>query len=176
MRKRPSPALLVGLPPLVVALDQISKEWVLGNMGLHESIPVVPGLFSITSVRNPGAAFGLFSNSGPELRTAFLAGVSVLAVVLLTIYYLRSAPHERVPRLAAALVIGGAVGNLIDRLRFGHVVDFLDIYVGRHHWPAFNVADSAITVGITLFVLSAWRDGDRPADGADAPAPDRRRA
>ncbi len=170
MRYRPSPALLIGVPLVVLLVDQISKWWVLGNMALHQSMPVIPGLFNITSVRNPGAAFGLFSSFGAGVRIAFLAGVSILAVVLLVVYYLKSRPRDGLPRFAAALVIGGAIGNLIDRIRFGEVVDFLDVYIGRHHWPAFNVADSAITVGITLFVWSAWSEPKpEPKPEADTP-------
>jgi signal peptidase II len=154
----PSVRMLVSAPLTIVAIDQATKLWVMGRMDLFESWPVLPGLFSITYVRNPGAAFGLFADMGDLARMAILVGVSLLAVGLLTAFFLRSPHADRVSRIAAVLVMGGAVGNLIDRIRFGEVIDFLDVYLGRYHWPAFNVADSCITVGIGLFVLGAWRE------------------
>jgi len=168
--ERPSLKLLVSVPVAVVALDQATKLWVTARMELFESLPVVPGLFSITYVRNPGAAFGMFSDAHGLLRTGFLVAVSLAAVLLLTVFFLKSPHAERVSRLAAVLVMGGAIGNLIDRLRLGEVIDFLDVFVGRLHWPAFNLADSAITVGIGLFVLSAWRERGRERRAAEAPA------
>jgi len=180
MSFRPSLTPLLTLPLLVVVADQLTKLWVLGNMTLYQSFAVVPGFFSITSVRNPGAAFGLFSTLSDGIRTGFLVGVTILALVLLSVFYFKSQPHEGIARIAAAMVMGGAVGNLIDRLRLGEVVDFLDVYISGHHWPAFNIADSAITIGIGLFVWSAWMDGrqqsstqcdtedtTRPASGGD---------
>jgi len=164
----PSIRTLVSVPLTVVALDQVTKFWVAGRMQLFESFPVVPGYFHITYVRNPGAAFGLFAEAHGVLRMSLLIGVSLLAVGLLTVFFLRSPHADRLSRLAAVLVMGGAIGNLIDRLRVGEVIDFLDVFVGRHHWPAFNLADSAITIGIGLFVLCAWRDrgGSRQAASA----------
>ncbi|MDH5527123.1 MAG: signal peptidase II [Nitrospirota bacterium] len=158
MRDRRSLMLLAVVPLVVVILDQATKYWITGSLLLHQSVPVVPGFFNLTLIHNPGAAFGLFAESSAGLRTAFLSGVSVLAVVLLTLFHLSTRPGEHMARAAALLVIGGAVGNLIDRVRFGKVVDFLDVYVGTLHWPAFNVADSAITVGICLFLWATWRD------------------
>jgi signal peptidase II len=174
MSGRPSIRMLVSVPLTVVALDQVTKFWVAGRMQLFESIPVVPGFFSITYVRNPGAAFGMFSEAHGLLRIAFLVGVSLLAVGLLLVFFLRSPHAERVSRIAAVLVMGGAIGNLIDRLRFGEVIDFLDVFVGRLHWPAFNLADAAITIGIGLFVISAWREREaRRHPEAAAPIPSR---
>ena len=163
--------MLLLIPLAVAGVDQGTKHLVLAHMTLHESWAIIPGLFSITSVRNPGAAFGIFSDYGPAFRSIFLVGVSVLAVGLLTVFYLRSRPHDRAARLGAALVIGGAIGNLIDRVRLGEVVDFLDVYVGRFHWPAFNVADSAIAVGIGLFLWNTWQDRHHAADGHTGDVP-----
>ncbi|MDH4230009.1 MAG: signal peptidase II [Nitrospirota bacterium] len=177
---RPSLWPLIGVPLLLVALDQITKWWITGALMLNQSRPVVPGFFSLTLVHNPGAAFGLFADSGAALRTAFLGAVSVLAVVLLTVFYLRTSATDRAARAAALLVIGGAIGNLVDRVRFGKVVDFLDVFVGTWHWPAFNVADSCITVGIALFLWTSWRDRGHShdhshdhscSDSTDAAAP-----
>ncbi|MGA6925238.1 MAG: signal peptidase II [Desulfosarcina sp.] len=137
---------------VVVLLDQISKLLVLREIGLYHSITVIPGFFNLTHVRNPGGAFSFMATGSPGLRNLLFVGVSTLAMALI-VYFYRSTPKSH-PALAAALamIFGGAVGNLIDRLRFGEVVDFLDVYLGPYHWPTFNVADSAITVGITIFI------------------------
>ena len=138
---------------LVVVLDQITKWLVLENIPLYQANAVIPGLFNLTHIRNPGGAFGFMAAGSQGLRNLLFIGVSVLAMGLIAYFY-RSTPKSY-PYLGAALamIFGGAVGNLIDRLRFGEVVDFLDVYVGAYHWPAFNVADSAISVGITIFIL-----------------------
>jgi signal peptidase II len=138
---------------LVVLLDQATKLLVLAKMPLYHSIPVIEGFFSLTHIRNPGGAFGFMAASSQGVRNLLFVGVSIFAMGLI-VYFYRSTP-KTYPYLASALamIFGGAVGNLIDRLRFGEVVDFLDVYVGAYHWPAFNVADSAITVGITVFIV-----------------------
>ena len=141
-----------GIAGLVVVLDQLTKWLVLANMPLHRSIAVIPGFFNLTHIHNPGGAFGFMATGSPGLRNLLFLGVATVAMGLI-VYFYRSTPRNY-PFLAAALalIFGGAVGNIIDRLRFGVVVDFLDFYVGAYHWPAFNVADSAITVGITIFI------------------------
>ena len=158
--KRPAAAEpSLGLRPfaviagLVVVLDQLTKWLVLAKMPLYQSIPVIPGFFNLTHIRNPGGAFGFMAAGSQGVRNLLFLGVAVLAMGLI-VYFYRSTPRTY-PYLAAALagIFGGAVGNLIDRLRFGEVVDFLDFYLGIYHWPAFNVADSAISVGITVFVI-----------------------
>ena len=137
---------------LVVLLDQATKLLVLAKMPLYHSITVLPGFFNLTHIRNPGGAFGFMAAGSQGIRNLLFVGVSIVAMGLI-VYFYRSTP-KTYPYLASALamIFGGAVGNLIDRLRFGEVVDFLDVYVGAYHWPAFNVADSAITVGITIFI------------------------
>jgi len=141
----------------VVAADQASKAWVLGALQLHQSIEVIDGLFNITSVRNPGSAFGFMAGASLGFRSVFYSIITA-AVALLILYYLKK---ERADSLgmsvALALVFAGAVGNLIDRIRFGEVIDFLDVYVSSHHWPAFNVADSSISVGACLILLQLIR-------------------
>lgn len=137
---------------LVVVLDLFTKWLVLANVPLHHSIAVIPGFFNLTHVLNPGGAFGFMASGSPGLRNLLFLGVAIVAMGLI-VYFYRSTPRSY-PFLAAALamIFGGAVGNIVDRLRFGVVVDFLDLYVGAYHWPAFNVADSAITVGIAIFI------------------------
>jgi len=133
--------------------DQITKAAVLHAVPLYESIPVIPGFFSITHIHNSGGAFGLLADQGPWIRKGVFLVMSSVAVVII-LYFYHKTPKTH-PWLAAglALIFGGAIGNLIDRFRFGKVVDFLDFYIGTAHWPAFNVADSAITVGVGIFIL-----------------------
>ena len=137
----------------IIASDQISKLYIMQNMRLHESIPIVPNLFSLTYIRNPGAAFGLLAGSSNAFRMVFFGLTSVLALVLLGAILVRMPESDWMGRLSVAGILGGAIGNLIDRLRYGEVIDFLDFYIESYHWPAFNVADSAITVGVSLMIL-----------------------
>jgi signal peptidase II len=138
---------------LVVLLDQVSKLLVRAQIPIYHSITVIPGFFNLTHVRNPGGAFGFMAAGSQGFRTLLFVGVSTVAMGLI-VYFYHQTPRSH-PYLSAALamIFGGAVGNLIDRLRFGEVVDFLDVHLGAYHWPAFNVADSAITVGIAIFIL-----------------------
>ncbi len=156
-RKKSPPSmgakLFVSITLIVVVLDQATKMMVMAWIPLYHSISVIPGFFDLTHIHNPGGAFGFMAASHAGLRNLLFIGVSSLAMVML-IYFYRNTPKTH-PWLATALamIFGGAVGNLIDRLRFREVVDFLDVYVGAYHWPAFNVADSAITIGITIFII-----------------------
>lgn len=144
---------------VILILDQITKAYIDKTMLLHDSIPVIQGFFSITYVRNPGAAFGILAGAPPFFRYIFFVGVTVAAVLLILHYLRRSKAEERLMTLCLSLIIAGAVGNLIDRLRFGEVIDFLDVYLGSHHWPAFNVADSAISVGAVILFIELIRRG-----------------
>lgn len=141
----------------VVLLDQATKAWIASTMMLHESFPVICGFFNITYVRNPGAAFGFLAGASPMFRSVFFLTVTVAAILLILHYFRTSRIEESLQVSALALIMAGAVGNLIDRMRFGEVVDFLDIYIGSHHWPAFNVADSAISVGAAILVVTLLR-------------------
>ncbi len=138
---------------LVVLADQLTKAAILGQLPLYDSRVVIPGFFSITHIQNPGGAFGLLADQHPLLRRGLFLGVSLVATGVVLWFYHRTPPERRWLAGAFALILGGAIGNLLDRLRLGQVVDFLDVYVGQWHWPAFNVADSAITVGVGLFLL-----------------------
>jgi signal peptidase II len=137
----------------VVLLDHLSK-WAVGRaIPLHESVPIIPSFFRLTHVQNRGAAFGIFDDSpAHQWKLALLILFSLVALaVVLTILWKNS--HQlTLGGLALSLVLGGALGNLWDRVVSGHVVDFLDFYIGSYHWPAFNVADSAIVVGAILLV------------------------
>jgi signal peptidase II len=137
----------------VVVLDQLTKWQVTRTMGLHESIPIIPELFSLTYIRNSGAAFGILAGSHAGFRLVFFGLTSVLALALLGAIYVRLSPADWIGQMSVASIFGGAVGNLIDRIRFGEVIDFLDFSLLGHHWPAFNVADAAITVGVGFLIL-----------------------
>lgn len=137
---------------VIVVLDQVSKAIVLTNLALHESIPVINGFFNLTHIMNPGGAFGLFAEHSPEIRKFLFLFVSSLVALMILWLYRKTAHTHRFLSFGLAAVFAGAVGNLIDRFRFGKVVDFLDFYLGSYHWPAFNVADSAITIGMVVFV------------------------
>jgi len=135
----------------VLILDQATKALVLNHLPLGGSIPVIPGFFDLTHVHNPGGAFGFLSGMSAEFRGLLFVAVSLLAVGLILYFYWQTPVRQRFLAVGLSLIFGGAVGNLVDRIRFGIVVDFLDLYAGELHWPAFNVADSAITVGVLIF-------------------------
>lgn len=139
----------------ILALDQLTKMIVDRTMSLHQSIPIIDGFFSLTYVRNTGAAFGIFAGSHEAFRLPFLILVSVLALGFVVVMLKRLRDEETGLITALSLIIGGAIGNLVDRVLYGEVIDFLDFYWSNYHWPAFNVADSCITVGvlITLYYL-----------------------
>ena len=143
-------ALVAGL---VVSTDQITKALILKYLPLHKSIPVIEGFFDITHVLNPGGAFGFMARQNSSVRNWLFLFLSSLAVCLVFYFYKNTPKTHRFLATGLALIFGGAIGNLIDRIRFGKVVDFLDFYIGAYHWPAFNVADSAITVGIIVFIF-----------------------
>jgi signal peptidase II len=136
-----------------VVLDQVSKVQIMQTMRLHESIAVVQDFFSLTYIRNPGAAFGLLASSGQAFRFIFFGLTSVFALGLLGMIFFRLREDDWVGQLSIAAILGGAIGNLLDRMRFGEVIDFLDFYVNGYHWPAFNVADAAISVGVFFLIL-----------------------
>ena len=148
--------LLVAL--YVVLLDQASKEWIRGAFALHESIVVIPGFFRVTYVRNTGAAWGMFS--GNNLALAFLAFAMLVALVL---FRRKIMPPGPLHRLALGLLCGGIAGNLFDRLRLDYVTDYLDFHLGAWHWPAFNVADAAICIGVGIYLLGALAAPPPPA-------------
>jgi len=143
---------------LVVVLDQLTKLWVASSFLTHESLPVVPGLFSLTFVTNTGAAFGILAGAQSMWRQFFFVGVALVALAVLYMAYREYREQGQIYMVAIGLVAGGALGNLVDRLRLGHVIDFLDFYLRQSHWPAFNIADSAITIGVGLFLLAGFRE------------------
>ena len=158
MSKNARYLILAFLTVSTVVLDQISKVQIMQNMRLHESIPVIQEFFSLTYIRNPGAAFGLLASSGQTFRLVFFGLTSVFALGLLGMIFFRLRQDDWVGQLSIAGILGGAIGNLLDRVRFGEVIDFLDFYVNGYHWPAFNVADAAISVGVFFLILHFARE------------------
>lgn len=165
----PSEALRLRLAYLalaagVIVLDQATKAAVAAAIPLHGTTPVIPGFFDLTHVRNTGAAFGILAGAASPGRTLLLTGVALLVFCGVVLYAWRSPVRDRVLQTALAFISGGAVGNLIDRIRFDSVTDFLRFYLGAHEWPSFNVADSAITIGVLLLAWDIWRrPGHEPA-------------
>jgi len=139
---------------LALVLDQGSKLAIAGSMKLYESIQIMP-FFKLTYVHNTGAAFSFLSEAGGWQRW-FFAGLALMISVVIAVWLTRLKKHETLLAVALALVLGGAVGNLIDRLAYGYVIDFLDVYYESWHWPAFNIADSAITLGVVLMLAESF--------------------
>jgi signal peptidase II len=137
----------------VVLLDQVVKAVVRPRLGLFDSVSVIPGFFSLTRVHNTGAAFGLMNALDIPFKSAAMALVQTTALVGLAIYAATLAPGQRLTRIGLSFVIGGALGNLIDRVYAGYVLDFFDFYWGGWHFWAFNIADASITIGVALMVL-----------------------
>jgi signal peptidase II len=138
--------------------DQITKGLILQNFSYGDILVVIPSFFNLTLAFNKGVAFGLFSNLESNFfRMVLLSFLIGSALTLLGYFYFREYRNDFTARLALAAIFGGAVGNLIDRLRFGMVVDFLDFHVGVYHWPAFNIADSSICIGVAVLALRSLR-------------------
>ena len=149
--------LLIRLVMLVLLLDQGSKLYVHATFTLHESRPIVANFFHLTYVQNPGAAFGFLARQSPAFLQWFFPMVTLLAVLALVLYFMMVPFQHRRTLWGIGLIIGGALGNGIDRLWLGRVIDFLDVHWHAYHWPAFNVADSSICLGVGLLLLDAFR-------------------
>jgi len=147
----------------VLILDQVTKYLVETRVRLYTTVTVIPGFFNITHVRNRGAAFGILSSSYGTWRSLFFVTVTIVAIAVIARLIWKT--RERLLLVAFALIAGGAVGNLIDRIRYGEVVDFIQWYVKSYYWPSFNIADSAISVGVGLLVIEMLLK--KPQDGRD---------
>jgi signal peptidase II len=145
--------LEIWLPLVVLIVDQITKALVRELVPLHTSVPLIPGLLDLTHVRNTGAAFGILNAADFPFKTVLIPLIATAALVAVGLYSASLAHHQRIARIGLALIIGGAAGNLIDRVIAGSVVDFVDVYWRTYHFWAFNVADSAITVGVATMIL-----------------------
>ena len=158
------PCLWIALA--IAVADQLTKQWVRHAFGLGETRPILEGFFNLTYVRNTGAAWGMFSSHNWALIV-----LSAVMLVLLTVFRKSFLSDAREHRFAFGLLLGGILGNLFDRIRLGAVTDFLDFHLGGHHWPSFNVADSAICIGVCIYILSAfWIAGHPLNDNGTASA------
>ena len=144
-------------------IDQATKLYIDRSMQLFDTIPVVTSFFNITYVRNPGAAFSFLSEA--SWRLPFFIGISVIASIAIIVAFHKLRRDQQLAQLSLAMIFSGAVGNLIDRIRLGEVIDFLDVHWYRHHWPAFNVADSLICVGVFLLAVDMLLEERRVKSG-----------
>lgn len=160
--RKKSYAVLIITFLVFLIFDQVTKSLVLANLSIHESTVVLEGFFNLTHVRNPGAAFGLLADAPELFRRLFFIIITAVVMVAVLFYFWQGGIGQTRQTVALALILAGGAGNLIDRIRFGEVVDFLDVYIGTYHWPAFNVADSAISVGAILLIFDLL---GKPAKG-----------
>jgi len=160
---RPPRLLELWLPLVIVAVDQATKAMVRAAVPLHESVTIIPGFVDFTHVLNSGAAFGILNGADFPFKTVLIAVIAMAALVGVGTYAASLSHHQLIARLGLALIIGGAAGNLIDRVLAGSVVDFVDVYWRAHHFWAFNVADSAISVGVAIMILDMLGIGSRRA-------------
>jgi signal peptidase II len=151
--------LYLFLLPLLIILDQASKWLVTKSLPLEGTRDLVKGFLRLWHVRNSGAVWGFFQGHDGSWVPKVITALAIAALLVVLFFFLRAGRHERLELFAYTFIMGGAMGNIIDRLRLGHVVDFLDVYVRSWHWPTFNVADSCITIGVLLLALSLLKGG-----------------
>lgn len=146
---------LLGLiSSVTIVIDQLTKLYIDSTFRLYQSIAVIEDFFHITYIRNPGAAFSILANADASIRVPFFLTLSLVAVTGIVFFY--RTVEDRLVQVALSLILGGAVGNMVDRVRLGEVVDFIDVHWYDKHWPAFNVADSAITIGVGFLILDMF--------------------
>jgi len=138
---------------VVLSIDQLTKSLIVRSITIQGSKSVIPGFFNLTHIRNRGAIFGFFSQSNSQILYVFLTLVSLTALGLVVYYFFKTPRSDRFMKVSLSLILAGALGNLIDRVFRGYVVDFLDFYIRNWHWPSFNVADSSITIGAFLLIF-----------------------
>ncbi len=154
-------ATTIWLAGAIVVLDQLTKALIRMSVPLHSSRTIIPGLLDITHVQNSGAAFGILNAADFPYKAAVIALIATVALVSIAVFAAGLSPHQRLARFGLALILGGAAGNLVDRVTAGYVVDFVDVYWRHYHFWAFNVADSAITVGVIGMMLDMLGFGNR---------------
>ena len=155
----------IWLAIIMLIVDQVTKQAVVALMDYRQSIAVIP-FFNLTYVHNPGAAFSFLADQGGWQRWFFTA-IATIVSVLLVVWMAKTPKQDKLISISFALILSGAVGNLIDRVMFGYVIDFLDFYVGNKHWPAFNIADSAIFVGAGLMIIDAFKNDNGKSEAGD---------
>lgn len=144
---------------LVIVLDQVTKLLADNMLGYHQPVAIMP-MFNLTLLYNTGAAFSFLSDAGGWQRWFFIV-LSITISIVLIIWLHRLKPQQKLQMTAIALILGGAIGNLIDRSIYGHVIDFIDVYYKVHHWPAFNIADSAISIGAVLLIIDSFKNHEQ---------------
>ncbi|MCJ7785168.1 MAG: signal peptidase II [Desulfobacterales bacterium] len=154
----------------ILLLDQWTKSMVVQKLPLYQRVKVIQGFFNLTHVRNTGGAFGIFGGEKGGLGSILFVVVSLIANGAIVFLFLKIKENEKTLALSFSLILSGAIGNLIDRLRYGEVVDFLDFYLSTYHWPAFNVADSAICIGIGLMALELLKGDHKKSTKSQAPS------
>jgi len=157
---------------LLIILDQYTKMWVVTHIPQGHFISVLENLLAITHIRNPGVAFGLFAEGSSDLKIYIFVGFSLIAIIAILIFYHQNPSHNLMVRWALILIFSGAIGNLIDRVLYHEVIDFIDIFFGSYHWPAFNIADSCITIGVVLMFFDLIRGGGHeppPVESSETP-------
>ena len=155
----------------ILLLDQWTKNMVVQALPLYRRVSLIQGFFNLTHVRNTGGAFGIFGGERGGLGSILFVVVSLIAIGAIVFLFFKIKENEKTLAFSFSLILSGAVGNLIDRLRYGEVVDFLDFYLSSYHWPAFNVADSAICVGIGLMALEFLKGDRKRSTKSQAPNP-----
>ncbi len=156
---------------VLIILDQYTKMWVNTHVPKHRFILVIDDFFAITHIRNPGVAFGLGADWSSEYKTYLFIGFSIIAIVAILIFFHQTPQENKIVRIGLILIFSGAIGNLIDRILYQEVIDFLDFFYGSYHWPAFNIADSCITIGVLLMLVDLIQAGKTPhaEDSSDTP-------
>ena len=157
--------LLFCISNVLIILDQFTKSWITTHIPQGYSMEVIRNFFSLTHIRNPGVAFGLFAENGSEFKSLIFIIFSAIAIVAILVFFHQAPRHRRIVHVGLILVFSGAIGNLIDRILYHEVIDFLDFFYNGYHWPAFNVADSCITIGVGfLFIDLFQRDQASPPE------------
>lgn len=169
MKKFPSLPFFLSVSVLLALADQIAKLALISRFRFGEILPIIPGYLNLTYIRNRGGAFGLLAAIPPAWAQGFFIVATTLALVFVLYLYGWKTPLNRGGRVALILIFGGGLGNLVDRVAYGEVIDFVDVYYGSYHWPAFNLADSCISVGVALLAVDIFRDpGGDPGGGQES--------
>ncbi len=142
---------------MIIIADQVTKYLIKANFSLYEKLVVIKGLFQITYVRNSGAVWGILSDHPSQLVSVVITVFSITALVVVMVFFARLEANCKFELTSLSFIIGGALGNIIDRVNQGYVVDFLDVFIKNSHWPTFNVADSFISIGVVVLIISIWR-------------------
>ena len=154
----------------LIIIDQFTKFLVTLHIPKNYSVGVILDFFQFTHIRNAGVAFGLFANSDVEYKVMFFIVFSSIAIIAILVFYHQTTNDQKMVQLGLILLFSGAIGNLIDRVLHHEVIDFLDFYYKNYHWPAFNIADSCITIGVVLVLIDQFLNGETPASKESSPS------